>query len=199
MWIHDEIHRLKAEGNFGGDATTRTIRIPKQNSLTRSLDVTAVLEQRSRLNSTANAFDYAVASPVPEFSPDERAQVLGGLASEIPRRGRGFVESLSAPTSTPWPQAPKDSFAGRLNVVDQYVRWGDTESARRMLDQLSSSLDIVSSLERAEFWYLTGRCWSLEGNDKQALQAYATAHAEEPAGTRYLLLMLKQNCAFGTW
>lgn len=191
VWAHDEIRRLKAEGIFNTEADTRTVRIPRTNVLNRALNIKEVLETHLRLHTTANAFDQAVATAVPEYGPNERIQVLGGVANEIPRRGRGFVDSLSTPGSSPWPQAPRESIAGRLNTVDQYLRRGDTTSAQRVLDELSGSISEAARMERAEFAYLTARTLSLNARDGEAVEHYSTAHSLEPSVAKYVVAFVE--------
>ena len=187
VWGHDEIRRLKAEGIFDTEADTKTVRIPKANVLNRGLDIGGVLETHLRLHTAASAFDQAVATAAPDYGPKERIQILGGVATEIPRRGRGFVDSLSTPGSSPWPQAPRESIAGRLNSVDQYLRRGDTTSAQRVLDELSGSISEAARMERAEFAYLTARVLSLDSRDSESVEHYQTAYSLEPSVAKYVV------------
>jgi hypothetical protein len=191
VWAHDEIRRLKTEGRFEDDSETRTIRIPTANVLNRDLDVSRILEDNLRLHATANEFDQAVATAIPEFQPEQRAQILGGFTEEIPRRGRGFIESVSTPGSTPWPQAPKESVAGRLNAADQHLKHGDTGGAERILDELEVKISSAAPLERAEFWYLRGRSLALNSKEPEAAESYEKAHAAEPSVSKYLVAFVE--------
>lgn len=187
VWAHDEIRRIKQETTNGEDAVTRTVRIPRANQLTRDFDVSQVLERHRRLNVVAGALDQAVLSAVPDYGPDQRIQILGDVASHLPRRGKGYIDSLSDPGPTPWPQAPRDSIAGRLNSVDQYLRLGDTRSADRVLHELSPAISMAASLERAEYEYLIGRSLSLLTKEDAAVVQYQKAHDLEPTVPKYVI------------
>src|SRR5207244_3806406 len=102
VWAKDELKRV-AGTDDNPDSETRTIRIPTANVLNRDLDITAYLEHSLRLSATASAFDQAVTKAVPDVGPNAAAQILQSLSDEIPRRGRGYFESLSTPAPTPWP------------------------------------------------------------------------------------------------
>jgi tetratricopeptide (TPR) repeat protein len=186
VWAHDEILRLKSAGSLTGDSDSCSVRIPCVNVLTRDLNVADTLESHMHLHMSANDFDIAMASAIPEYEADQRAQVLNKLAEQLPKRGRGFIESVSTPGETPWAQSPRESFGGRLHIIDQRLRHGDTAESDVLLKDLLPDLPGAASMERAEYWYLTGRCQSLQGDEGGAARSYRQAHSEDSQTVKYL-------------
>lgn len=187
VWARDEILRLPPAPDSANDPASRTVRFPKANVITPDLDVTPLLENHLRLYATATAFDQAIASALPSTCPDERASILTTLCEQIPRRGRGFIESFSESYTTPWPEAPRESLAGHLNEVHQLLQRGDEVSAKALLQKIEPRLSDAASLEIAEYWYLNGRVHALECDENAAEREYGKARQYEPSNTKYLV------------
>jgi tetratricopeptide (TPR) repeat protein len=184
-WIHEEIRRVFTDTTKLSDTETRTIRVPTANLLTKELDVFPVLEENLRLHVAARAFDHTVERTVPELGALERTQILENVEGQIAHRGKPFIESLSAPISSPWPEAPRNSRPGKLSEAVQKLKTGALESATVLLNQVEPELSAATSLERAEYWFLRGRINTFGLDDQSASEAFDKSVAEQPTVAKY--------------
>jgi len=187
VWAHDEISRLREVLKTPTGPKKLSVRFPKSNRLSDSVDPLPILERLSRLQAVALTFDNTVASAVPEYELNDRAQLLNSVTGQIHRRGKSFIDAMSAPEVTLWPEAPKESIAGRLTEIQRELRIGRNESAGPLFEIVERELDHATQTERAEFWYLKGKALSLDSDDKEAARAFNVALESEPSTDRYLV------------
>ncbi|ARL10527.1 hypothetical protein BOC45_18485 [Burkholderia pseudomallei] len=175
VWIHEEIKRFRQEGKDIADTDTLTVHVPVANLLTEALDLLPELEQKLRLQQTTAKFEAMIEEKLPSAAPDERTAVLENLAKNFGEYDRSLLQAVAGPVSSPWPKAPKDSFAGKLNEVDHLLRSGSINKAQTILDALAATLENATAHEQAEYWYCRGRIVVWSDDKQQTINCYQRA------------------------
>ncbi|MBB5417073.1 DUF4365 domain-containing protein [Paraburkholderia atlantica] len=175
VWIHDELKRHRDAGKDSSDSDTLVVRVPVANRLTEDLDLLPILETKLRLHKAAAALDAMVEEKLPSTAPDERSVLLENLAAGFSGYDKALLGAVAAPVTSPWPAAPKDSFAGKLNEVDRLLNSGAVQKAQSILDSLASELDAATLHEQAEYNYCSGRVAAWSGEHLKAAEYYEVA------------------------
>ncbi|MGU7816659.1 DUF4365 domain-containing protein [Burkholderia sp. AW49-1] len=175
VWIHDELKRFREEGRDGSGTDSLVVRIPVGNRLTEEVDLRADVEAHVRLHKVAVALDEVVEEKLPSISPDERASLLENVSTGLSQYSGALLQVMAAPATTPWPAAPRDSFAGKLDEASRHLSTGSVDKAMVILDDLEPSLEVMTSLETAEYWYCRGGAHSRTSDEFQASADYARA------------------------
>jgi len=187
VWIHDELKRHRESGKDGSDSNTLVVRVPLANRLTEETDLLPTLETNLRLFKAAASLDAMLAEKLPSSDPDGRSQLLENMATGLSGYGSTLLNVVATPATSPWPEAPSDSFAGRLGQVDRHLRIGATEKAGALLDLLALELESATDLEKAEYWYCRGRICSWKGDTAGAANEYARACELSQDQPRYVV------------
>ncbi|WP_208948961.1 hypothetical protein [Paraburkholderia unamae] len=133
------------------------------------------LEKKLRLVQTAANFEAMLEEKLPSTAPDERAVMLENLAKNLGAYDSSLLQAVAAPISSPWPEAPKESIAGKLNETDRLLRIGTIDKAQSILDSLEFGLDDATPHEQAEYWYCRGRLATWVGNKQRAVTCHQKA------------------------
>lgn len=192
VWVHDEIQRHRESNRKLINQKTLTIRVPKANLVTRNLDLSFDLERYLRLHSAVILFDQVIGSKLPDANPQQRAELIQQLTTGIAGRSSALIEVLTTSPTTPWPEAPKDSLAGKLSEVVSQLRRGDTKQAKYLLKTMEPMLSNSNALERAEYWNLMGRTSSADLEEQSASTAYKNAYSESPQ-SKYLVAWVETD------
>ncbi|MEM5345798.1 DUF4365 domain-containing protein [Paraburkholderia azotifigens] len=175
VWIHDELKRHRAAGKDSSGSDTLVVRVPVANRLDENVDLLPTLESQIRLHKTAAALDAMVEERLPSAAPDERIALLENLASGLSHYDSTLLTVVAAPITSPWPEAPKGTFAWKLNEVDRLLQTGSTNKASVILDSLTSELGQATTHEQAEYWFCVGRVAAWSGDSASAAQHYDKA------------------------
>lgn len=185
VWIHDEIQRHMKAGLSSESQSSLTIRVPTANLITSSLNLSEEIEAHRRIYKAAKTFEQSVEAKLPAVGPEARADILEKISGGFAQRSSSLIEQLSAPVTSPWPEAPRNSMAGRLNDVAQKLASGLTDAAKSKLSEISGDFLTATTVEQAEYWYLQGKCYSQESSDESAIEAYKKAVDFSPGASRY--------------
>ncbi|WP_322007604.1 DUF4365 domain-containing protein [Paraburkholderia tropica] len=175
VWIHDELKRYRATGKDASGSGTLAVRVPTANRLHEGLDILPTLESQIRLHKTASALDAMVEERLPSAAPDERLSLLENLAPGFARYDSKLLTVVAGPITSPWPEAPAGSFAGKLNEIDRLLQAGSAKNARPILEALSPEVDGATTHEKAEYWYCVGRLAGWSGDNAAAAEHYDEA------------------------
>ena len=186
VWIHEELKRFREEGRDKSESESLTVRVPVENRLTEETDLRADLENNLRLHKVATALDEVVEVKLPSAAPDERATILEGVATGLAQYSGTLLEVMASPVTTPWPTAPRDSIAGKLDEVNRRLAVGAIEKASVLLETLEPSFDVMTPLEKAEYRYCRGRLHSRNSQEALAAADYVLACQYSGDAPRYL-------------
>ncbi|MFM0526924.1 DUF4365 domain-containing protein [Paraburkholderia strydomiana] len=175
VWIHDELKRHRAAGKDTSGSDSLVVRVPVANKLDETLDLLPTLESKIRLHKTAAALDAMVEERLPSAAPDERITLLENLATGLSRYDSTLLTVVAAPITSPWPEAPKGTFAGKLTEVDRLLQTGFANKARPILDTLRPELEQATTHEQAEYWFCIGRVVAWSGDNASAARHYDQA------------------------
>jgi tetratricopeptide (TPR) repeat protein len=185
IWIHDEIRRHRENNANSEQQTSLTIRVPTLNILTSTTDLSAEIESHRRMYAAVKALDQTVEAKLPSLGPEGRADVLERISGGFAQRSSALIEEMSAPVTTPWPEAPRNSVAGKLNDVAQKLSAGLTKTAAAKLADIFTTLDEATTFEQAEYWYLKGRQLSQDLDETAATDAYRRAYDLSSITSKY--------------
>ena len=186
VWIHEELKRFREEGRDKSGTDSLVVRVPVVNRLTEETDLRADLQVNLRLHKVAKSLDEIVETKLPSAAPDERATLLEGVATGLSQYSGTLLEVMASPVTTPWPTAPRDSIAGKLDEVNRRLGVGAVDKASVLLETLEPSFDGMTSLEKAEYLYCRGRLHSRSSEETQAAADYALACQHSGDASRYL-------------
>lgn len=175
VWIHDELKRHRAAGKDFSVSDTLVVRVPVANRLDENVDLLPALESQIRLHKTAAALDAMVEERLPSAAPNERITLLENLASGLSHYDSTLLTVVAAPITSPWPEAPKGTFAWKLNEVDRLLQTGSTSKANALLETLRPELEQATTHEQAEYYFCIGRVASWSGDSVSAEQHYDKA------------------------
>jgi Domain of unknown function (DUF4365) len=116
VWIHEDMKRHRALGKDSSGSESLTVRVPVANRLTEDLDLLPELERMLRLHKVASEIDAVVKQKLPSSAPDERLTLIENIVKGISNYDASFLQVVGSPATSPWPEAPKDSFAGTISV-----------------------------------------------------------------------------------
>lgn len=175
VWIHDELKRFREGGQDESGTDSLTVRVPVSNRLTERTDLRHDLAANVRLHKVAVALDEVVEAKLPTVSPDERASLLESVSHGLSDYSGALLEAMAGPATTPWPTAPRDSFAGKLDEASRRLSIGAVDKAIAVLEELEPRFEEMTLLEKAEYWYCWGGAHSRRSEEAQASADYARA------------------------
>jgi hypothetical protein len=175
VWINDELKRHRAAGKDSSGSDSLVVRVPVSNKLVEDLDLLPMLESKLRLHKTAAALDAMVEERLPSAAPDERLTLLENLATGLSRYDSTLLKVVAAPITSPWPEAPKGTFAWKLNEVDRLLQAGAASKAHPILESLRPELEHATPHEQAEYWFCLGRVTAWSGDNGLAANHYDQA------------------------
>lgn len=174
-WIDDELKRHRAAGKDSSGSDSLIVRVPVSNKLVEDLNLLPMLESKLRLHKTAAALDAMVEERLPSAAPDERLTLLENLATGLSRYDSTLLKVVAAPITSPWPEAPKGTFAWKLNEVDRLLQAGGASKAQPILESLRPELEHATPHEQAEYWFCLGRVTAWSGDNGLAANHYDQA------------------------
>ncbi|WP_082055264.1 DUF4365 domain-containing protein [Cupriavidus basilensis] len=186
VWIHEELKRFRKDGRDKSESDSLTVRVPVANQLTEETDLRADVDANLRLHKVATTLDEVVEAKLPSAAPDERATLLEGVATGLAQYSGTLLEVMASPVTTPWPTAPRDSIAGKLDEVGRRLAIGAIDKASVLLETLEPYFDGMTPLEKAEYLYCRGRLHSRSSDETQATADYALACRHSGDAPRYL-------------
>jgi tetratricopeptide (TPR) repeat protein len=195
VWIHAEMKRHRALGKDSSNSDSLRVRVPTANRLTEDLDLLPELESQLRLHRASLALDDVVEQKLPTSARDDRSSLIENLASGFSTYDSNLLQVVASPTKFPWPQAPRDSFAGKLDEIDRLLTAGAVAKAQSHLDTLSDAVPSATIHEQAEYWYCKGRLSSWQSEEIQAEKFYDQACATAPGLSRYVVAWVEAHLA----
>lgn len=183
VWIHDEVARVRGKELRDNQGTIK-IRVPLANKLDSNFDVLPFLEEHRKLYESAKELDTSLKKRMPGIDAAGRSSLIEEFSQGIAVRSSAFVEAVTD-TDTYWPEAPAHTVAGQLTAASTALNRGQRDEAKENLRRAESDLENATALERAAYWYLTGKLAFANSEDAVACNAYATACGLAPSNTKY--------------
>ncbi|MBL0919126.1 MAG: DUF4365 domain-containing protein [Hydrogenophaga sp.] len=179
VWMREELDRIQI-ASIPLDQEKASIRVPTANELHRATDLTDEVRKRHRLSRVGHALETSVAGMDPSMEAEDRIVMVEAITRNIGSRSMVFAQALAEPTKGVWVDPPRGSLAWLLTEAKSAIEAGNLEKCADLLRQASEVLGSASSLERAEFWHLTGRSRVAIGEDEAASEAFKNAAEAEP-------------------
>lgn len=183
VWIREELDRIQI-ASIPLKQQEATIRVPTANVLDRSTDLTDEVRKRHRLSRVGHALETSVAGMDSSLGSEDRVVMVEAITRNIGARSIVFAQALAEPATDVWVNPPRGSFAWLLTEAKSAVDSGKVDKCADLLRQASERLDSAPPLEKAEYWYLTGRSRLVRADDVGASSAFKSA-AETQAKAKY--------------
>ena len=194
LWIQDYLRTLLVgdEPYLSSEQDSYTVRILRENTLQKSLDIRDELERRIHerhlLQSLGEDLQTAAATHN-ETYVDTVSRIRGGV-----RKHPEALFALSeAELSSPWPEAPEGSIARKLSDAAALIRDGASEETDRVLNDVATILDAANNHERAEHAYLMGKLAMLRQLAKQAVTHFEEATNLRPDIQKYRVSLVESQ------
>ncbi len=128
--------------------------------------------QANDLAKVGHALDVSIATARPELATDERLSLVRGVATGVSSRSPAFLEALAEAPRDHWIDPARGTLAWHLRASDRHLRVGRVEKAIGEFQLAEKLLSTGTSLECADYWYLTGRTESMQGRTTASTAAY---------------------------
>lgn len=179
VWVREELDRIQI-ASISLDQKEAAIRVPTANVLDRTTDLVDEVRKRHRLSRVGHALDTSVAGMDPSLGSEDRVVMVEAITRNIGTRSIVFAQALAEPTTDVWINPPRDSLAWLLTEAKSAVASGNVDKCTGLLRQASERLEPASALEKAEYWYLTGRLHIVGCDDDGASRAFKSAAETQP-------------------
>lgn len=179
VWIREELERIEI-ASLPLTQNEAAIRVPTANVLDRSTNLIDEVRRRHRLSRLGHELDKSVAGMDPSLESAERVGMVEAITRNIGSRNIAFAQALAEPVTDIWVNPPRGSLAWQLTEAKITLASGKVETCAKLIGQASEHLEGSTSLELAEYWYLTGRSHLVRGEDDAATEAFRTAAATRP-------------------
>lgn len=183
VWMREELERIDID-KVPLEQKEAVIHVPTRNVLNRSTDLVEEVRRRHRLSRVGHALDANVADLDPSLEEDERTRMVEAISAGIGARSLALAQSLAEPPDDIWVNPRQGSLPWHLTEAKAAIATGRLETCAQHLQLASEQLDKAASLERAEYWHLSGRLLRAQGDDEAASAALKTAADTHPL-TRY--------------
>ena len=179
VWMREELERIQI-GSLPPKQKEAAIRVPTVNALDRSTNLIEEVRKRHRLSRVGHELEKSVAGMDPSLGSAERVGMVEAITRNIASRDIAFAQALAEPATDVWVDPPRGSLAWQLTEAKSALASGRVDKCTELLGQASERLAGSTSLEQAEYWYLTGRSHLVRGDDDAATEAFRTAAATRP-------------------
>lgn len=179
VWIREELDRIGI-ASIPLEQHEAVVRVPTDNVLNRSTDLTDEVRTRHRLSRVGHALETSVAGMDPSLDSEDRVVMVEAITRNIGTRNIVFAQALAEPTTEVWVNPPRGSLAWVLTEAKAAIVLGKLDKCEELLRQAADRLANSTTLERAEYWHLTGRVCIVQGNDAGASIAFQSAAETQP-------------------
>lgn len=179
VWMREELERIEI-ASLPPTQKEAAVRVPTVNVLDRSTNLIHEVRKRHRLSRVGHELDKSVAGMDPSLGSAERVGMVEAITRNISSRNIAFAQALAEPATDVWVNPPRGSLAWQLTEAKSALATGKIEKCMELLVQAWEHLDGSTSLELAEYWYLTGRSHLVRADDDAATEAFRTAAATRP-------------------
>ena len=179
VWMREELERIQV-GSLPPKQKEAAIRVPTVNVLDRATNLIEEVRKRHRLSRVGHELEKSVAGMDPSLGSAERVGMVEAITRNIASRDIAFAQALAEPATDVWVDPPHGSLAWQLTEAKSALASGRVDKCTELLGQASERLAGSTSLEQAEYWYLTGRSHLVRGDDDAATEAFRTAATTRP-------------------
>ncbi|MFG0675084.1 DUF4365 domain-containing protein [Delftia sp. WSY_7] len=179
VWIREELNRIEI-ASIPLDQKEAAIRVPTENVLDRTTDLVDEVRMRHRLSRVGHALETSVAGMDPSLLSEDRVIMVESITRNIGTRSIVFAQALAEPATEVWINPPRGSLTWLLTEAKSAVAVGHVEKCADLLHRASEHLEPSSAIEKAEYWYLTGRLCGVRGDEVGASRAFKSAAEAQP-------------------
>jgi tetratricopeptide (TPR) repeat protein len=174
VWMREELRRIRID-EVPLTQEKVTVHVPTANLLTRSTDLLEEVRKYHRLGKIGYELDTRMADMRPDLDAGERVVMLEGITEHIGARNVAFTEALAEPAHDIWINPPRGSLAWILTEARTSISAGRIAKCEALLLKAADNLATATSLEKAEYWHLTGRLHTIRGSEDAAVDAFKQA------------------------
>jgi tetratricopeptide (TPR) repeat protein len=184
VWLRQELKRIGVE-TIPLTQQTVTLRVPTGNVLKKTTNLLPEIRSANALAEVGHALDVRISELRPDLGVEERVGLVQDVGRGISSRSSALVDALAEPATNAWPEPAPNTLAWSLRAIDRFLRNGQADRCVAEVDRASSLLLGAPAVERAEYFYSSGRMCALLGDDQGASVGYKKALEALPL-PRYL-------------
>lgn len=196
VWLRQELRRVGVESIPLAQQTV-TLRVPTANVLQKTTDLLPEIRLVNALAEVGHALNVRVSELRPDLGLAERVGLVEDVGRGISSRSSALIDALAAPAANAWPEPARGTLAWSLRSIAVLLRDGRVDRCAAEVDRANALLSGAPAVERAEFFFLSGRVCAMRGDDagasanyKKALEAqllpkYLAAWGESELRTRF--------------
>ncbi len=171
VWVRPELRRVDIK-KVPLDQGSVTLRVPVANIITKTTDLLDEIKQVNALAKIGHALDVKVETDRPGMNLGDRVDMLRDVQSGLVARSFDFLDALAEPPTDHWVEPKRGTLAWHLRETSRHLRAGKTDRCKTELTQAEKLLIGATPIEKAEFYNLSGRVKSLDGDSQGARDAY---------------------------
>src|SRR6218665_1339116 len=174
VWVRSELRRVEIE-NIPLSQNEVTLRIPKENIITKDTDLLSTIKQANQLAKFGHVLDVRLADIRPEMAAQDRLAHIQGVETGISSRGVAMIDALAEPPRSQWINPARDTLAWHLLETNRILRTGNLTKCQSEIKAAEKLLANATDLETADYWFINGKIQSMEGKNLDARNSYANA------------------------
>ncbi|MBY8604160.1 DUF4365 domain-containing protein [Burkholderia arboris] len=174
VWVREELERIDI-GSVPLEQKEAVLHVPAINVLNRATDLLDEVRKRHRLSKVGHALEISVAEMDPAMVAEDRVVMVEAITKNIGSRNIVFAQALAESATDIWVNPPRGSLAWLLMESKSAIDSGKVGRCHDLLQRVAEKLPGATTLERAEYWYLTGRMHLVQGDDSAASLAFWNA------------------------
>ena len=179
VWLRQELRRVGVESIPLAQQTV-TLRVPTLNVLQKPTDLLPEIRLANALAEVGHALDVRVSELRPDLGLAERVGLVEDVGRGISSRSSALIDALAAPAANAWPEPARGTLAWSLRSIAVLLRDGRADRCAAEVDRANALLSGAPVVERAEFFFLSGRVCAMRGDDAGASASYKKALEAHP-------------------
>lgn len=179
VWLRQELRRVRVESIPLAQQTV-TLRVPTANVLQKTTDLLPEIRLANTLAEVGHALDVRISELRPDLALAERVGLVQDVGRGISSRSSALVDALAEPTADAWPVPARGTLAWSLRSIATLLGEGRADRCAAEVDRANALLSGAPAVERAEFFYLSGRVRAMRGDDPGASASYKKALEAQP-------------------